>query len=520
MVELSRRAFLSAGVVLGAGLVASACGSSSTAPQSSAPSATARRGGTLKVGITGGTSGDTVDPWGGATTGDFPLIDNVFERLARINPAGQPELWLADELTPNSDASVWTVRVKQGVMFHDGRELTAEDILYTFRTILNPSAPQVGAPAFASMDPNGFRVLDKYTAQLTFHRPFSIMLEMLAVPVYSNIVPSGYDIKRPRAIGTGPFKLASFTPGQQANFDRFDGYWVSGRPYLDHVIVYDFSDETSQVNALTSGQVDAVNLLTAPSIPAVQSAGGRLLISDGGGWNPFTMRVDVAPFSDVRVRQAFRYAVDRPEMLKLVFGDYGTVGNDIFGIWAPEYDHDIPQRQQDIGLAKSLLRQAGHQNLAVELVTSNIAQGTVSMATVFAQQLSQIGVTASLKQVTPTDMFGPNYLKWTFAQDFWYYNFYLPQVQFCTLQSSVLNETHFNDPVYQRLYSEAVSTIDASRRTELAHEMQLIDYDRGGLIIPLFPPVIDAYTGEVHGFVPSKSGLSLNDYTFTEVWMS
>ena len=158
--------------------------------------------------------------------------------------------------------------------------------------------------------------------------------------------------------------LKSFTPGQQSVFVRNPNYWEDGAdgkplPYLDEVVITDYSDETSQVNALISGAVDCIDLLSYESIAPLKAGGQEYLVSDGGSWVPFTMRVDVAPFNEVDVRQAFRLIVNRPQMLEHVFGGYGLVGNDIFAIEDPEYDHAIPQRVQDIEQAKFLLNKHG-----------------------------------------------------------------------------------------------------------------------------------------------------------------
>jgi peptide/nickel transport system substrate-binding protein len=212
--------------------------------------------------------------------------------------------------------------------------------------------------------------------------------------------------------------------------------------------------------------------------------------------------------------------VDREKMLQTVFGGHGTLGNDIFAIWDPQYDHGIPQRTYDPEQAKSLLKAAGHENLSIQQDTGDIAQGVINMAEVYAQQAAAAGINAKLRQVTVTDFYGPNYLKWVFAQDYWYYNFYLPQVSLATLPTAPFNETHFNNPAYIKLYQEAIATIDPVKRQELAHEMQRIDYTEGGLIIPFFPPVIDGYGANVQGLVPSKGGLSLNAYDFKRLWLS
>jgi len=195
-------------------------------------------------------------------------------------------------------------------------------------------------------------------------------------------------------------------------------------------------------------------------IAVVESQGKNILISDGGGWNPFTLRVDAAPLNDRRVRQALRLVADRPQMLEILFSGRGTLGNDVFGIWSADYDHSLPQRHQDIDQAKFLLKAAGQEGLTIQLVSSDIGQGTVQAA------------------------------------------------------------RHFHNPAYIKLYQQAIATVDNSKRQELAHAMQLIDYTDGGYIIPFFPPVIDGYGANVNGLVPSKGGLSLNAYNFKQLWLS
>ena len=524
---VSRRDFLKTGLTIGAagagGLLTcgllSGCGTGNVTRANTMPTAgKPRRGGTLRAGLTGGSSADTLDPLNTITNVDFARIDNLYEPLIGLTPDAQPMYVLAEELTPNAKATEWTIRIARGITFHNGKDLTADDVIYTFQQILNPKAPAAAAAGLASIDAKGMTKLDNYTVRIPCTTPFATLHQALAIPGYSNIIPVGYDPTAP--VGTGPFRLKSFSPGTQSTFVRYDGYWQSGLPYLDEIVITDYSDETSQVNALLAGQVDVVNLLSQDVISEVQGEGKNVLVSDGGGWNPFTMRVDTGTFIDVRVRQAMRLVVDRQQMLDLVFGGYGTLGNDLFGIWAPEYDHSLPQREQDIDQAKSLLKAAGAEGLHVQLVTSDIAQGTVLTAQVLAQQAAAAGISVSVDNVTVNDFYGTNYLKWQFAQDYWFYNFYLPQASLATLPTSSFNETHWDNSRYNSLYSQAIATVDGSLRSELAHEMQQIEYNEGGYIIPFFPPVIDGYGANVGGLVPSKIGLSLNAYDFKNVWIS
>ncbi len=524
--RMSRRELLGRGLALAAvpalGGVLAACGSTdervSAPTRASEAAPKPKRGGTLTGGISGGSSSDTLDGQDPVTNMDFARINSLFEPLVGMDDSAGLEMVLAEEITPNSDGTLWTIRLRKGITFHNGRELTADDVIFSFQREVDPKDPMPGAAGLAPVDVAGMKKLDAYTVAVPCRTPFSTFAETIAQVGYGNIVPVGFDPKNP--VGTGPFRYHFFTPGQQSVFVRNEHYWRSGLPYLSELVLDDVSDETTQVNGLLSGQFDVVNLLSVAATSSVKSGGGKLLVADGGGWTPFTMRVDQPPFDDVRVRQAFRYIVNRREMMEAVFGGKGTIGNDLFSIWDPSYDHALPQREQDISRAKSLLRAAGREDLSVTLTTSAVAQGTVSAAQVLAQQASAAGVKVKLDPVNVTEFYGPNYLKWTFAQDYWYYALYLPQVSDATLPTSPFNECHFDDPRYNQLYAEALRTVDRQKRTDIVHEMQLIDYDQGGYIIPYFPPVIDGYASDVHGLRPSKVGVSLGNYDFSRVWKS
>ncbi len=513
-------------IALGAGGLLAGCGGSGSSSSSVASSTqaavtgTPKQGGTLTIGFTGGGSGDTVNPLAPVANVDYARVVNLYDLFAQITPKGTAAFNIVEEMSPNATATQWDIRLRQGITFHNGKEATADDVISTFQLNTNPKAPGEGAAALAALDVKGMKKLDKYTARLPFTRPLGTLVQVLATNVAPYLTPVGFNPKTDKPNGTGPFKYQSFTPGQQSTFVRNENYWQTGLPYADTLVLVDYSDETAQANSLVSGQSNAIAGVSTDVKAQLEGAGQKLLISEGGGWNPFTMRVDVAPFSDVRVRQAMRLIVNRPQMREVVFSGLGLLGNDVFGIFAPEYDDSLPQRAQDIEQAKSLLKAAGHENLTVELVTSDIAQGVVKCAQVIAQQASAAGVTINLRQVTVSEFFGQNYLKWVFAQDYWDYNFYLPQVADGSLPGAYFNETHWNDPQYTSLYNQAVATLDEAKRTQLCHEMQMIDYDQGGYIIPFFIPIIDGYRPNVGGAIAGIAGQSFNNYDFKHMWLT
>ena len=157
--------------------------------------------------------------------------------------------------------------------------------------------------------------------------PDAIFAERWYVPQLS-ILPAGFDPKKP--VGTGPFKLKSFTPGQRSDFVRNENYWMSGKPYLDELVIIDLADPTAQINALLSGQVDAIDSVPLNETSAITKRSNlKLLTSNGGYFQPITMRVDKPPFNDNRVREAFKLIVDRDAMVKQAYNNYAVVGNDM-----------------------------------------------------------------------------------------------------------------------------------------------------------------------------------------------
>ena len=169
-------------------------------------------------------------------------------------------------------------------------------------------------------------------------------------------------------------------------------------------------------------------------------------MSETGAWQPFTMRVDQAPFDDKRVRQAMRLIVDREQMIQQALSGQGRVANDLYSPFDPAYNKDLAQREQDLEEAKSLLKQAGQSDLRVELVTAPVFQGLVEAAQVLAEQAKGAGVAIKVRKVDSGTFYGDNYLKWGFAQDFWFTRTYLGQVAQGSLKNSPFNETHWNDP--------------------------------------------------------------------------
>ena len=513
---LGRRQFLRGVAVTGAaagagGLLAACAGSSSPSAAPAVKSTARKRGGNLKVGLSGGSGTDTLDPHRGLTYLDTARAQSLYQPLLQLNTQAQTEFVLAESITPTKSTSEWIIRLRPGVTFHDGKDLTADDVIFTFRRIITSKFS--GADSLGPIDLSGLKALDKHTVRVPMTKPYGSFVDQLAYWYYLYIVPVGFNPAKPN--GTGAFAYQSFTPGQRSVFTRNPHYWRPGFPYVDTLTIIDFSDNTALQNALTTGVIDGAGALEGPQLAALaKSPGVKTIASHTGAITPFTMRVDQPPFSDVNVRQALRLLVDRQQLINSALDGFAVVGNDVFSPYDPDFNHAV-HRPADIGQAKFLLKKAGHENLAVQLTTSAVATGTVAMATVLAQQAKAAGVTISLKQVDPSAFFGPNYLHWTFSQDFYNYSPYLAQVAQSMLGSaSPFNETHTNDPHYDSLYQQANATLSASTRKQIEHEMQSFDFSQGGYIIPAFIDALDAYSDKITGYSAAKVGQPLSDFDF------
>jgi peptide/nickel transport system substrate-binding protein len=531
---LGRRQFLggvaAAGAVAGAGGLLAACGGSSGGGSAASPSSssaastgTPKRGGSMSVGMTGGSSStDTLDPHGGLTYLDTARAHSMYNPLYQLDHNAQPDFVLAEDHgieANNGDTSDWIIKLRPGVTFHDGKPLTADDVIYTFKRIINGKS--AGANSLGPMDLNNLTADSKTSVRVKFHQPYGSFVDQLAYWYYLYIIPEGLDPskKSTKPNGTGPFKYVSFTPGQQSVMVRNDNYFHTGKPYLDKLTIIDFSDSSSMQNALTTGQIDAAGGIEGPQVAALAgNPSVKTVVSKTGAITPFTMRVDTAPFNDVKVRQALRLLVDRQQLIDSALNGFATVGADVFSPYDPNYPGFT--RQADIPQAKALLKKAGKSDLQVTLTTSPVATGTVAMATVLAEQAKAAGVTIKVNNVPPGTFFGPQYLKWPFSQDFWNFSPYLAQCAQSMQPTAPFNETHTDNPTLNSLYKSANKTADADKRKQYVVEMMNFDFNNGGYIIPAFISALDAYSTKLAGYAPARVGQPLDDFNFEDFYFA
>jgi peptide/nickel transport system substrate-binding protein len=510
--DTSRRSFLKNALIIGA---AASLSSIDGGMLRAAP----RRGGRLRLTLSGGGAGETLNVNHQKIEIDTARCFNLFERLVDIAPDGKLYNSLAEEFSPNADASVWKIKIRSDVVFHNGKALTADDVVYTFRYILDPSTTSTGRPLFSTLfEPGDVRSLDKRTVEVKLKRPLAILPNAFSSQQYG-IFPDGtkdWDVP----IGTGPFKFKSWTRGERSLFVRNDQYRKNGGPLLDELEIIAINDAGARFNALVAGQVDAVPRLSPSLVPAVQgNTGLRLEEGPTGVHTDIIMAVDLPPFQDNRVREAFRLMVNREQMVQNALGGRGRIGNDLPTPFDPDYAASLPQRPYDPDKARSLLKAAGQENLTVSLYTADAGPAMLESATLFAEQAKAAGVTVQLDKV-PEDQYysdGGKFLKAAFSQDTWSFRTLPNALADAYVSAAPFNESHWRRPEWDALVRQAEQTLDPQKRKMLWFDIQKELWDQGGFIIWGFINNLDAVSSRLKG-LKSSVARPLGRYDFTETY--
>jgi peptide/nickel transport system substrate-binding protein len=533
--RLDRRGFLVAGMSTAAALALAACGSSSSNGKSAATSSGATppsggtpvRGGKLTIAFVGGGSAETLN----ATQACLADIDIaraacLFDGLVSYPDAnGNIHPTLAESLEPNKDGTVWDIRLRPGVTWHDGSPLIAEDVMYWLNYIANPkSGACLNFLPANFLNLKAMKKLDNLTVRLPLTRPMANLPAMFCQEGQALIKRGTTSFNHP--IGTGPFEFVSWTPGQNSVFKRNPNYWQNGLPYIDTLEMVSIPDQTARLNALIGGQVDGAAGVPYPQAKAYQQQGSaspiNILVTGGNNEVYFTLGCATKPFSDVRVRQAFKLIIDRPQMLESVNVGFGVELNDLWGKGYKHYDSSIPQRTQDIEQAKSLLKQAGYDNnLSVTLTTAPFVPGMVEAATLYAQQAQAAGVNITLRKVPAATYFSQGWPNYPMGQtsfqaaplDYFYATTQLPGCPYPDAQ--------FKDPTAYSLVDQALGDLNPSTQQDKWNALQEFMWTNGAHVHWGTGPYTDGLAKNVHGAEPIQSSFfEFGGCIFTHYWLA
>lgn len=481
---------------------------------SSDTSTSADSNGILRVGALGVGTTETLNPTHMDAEASIARAFQIFEPLVRMGAGDQiVENVLAESLTPNGDGSVWTLKLRSGVTWHDGTPLTVDDVIYTMN--YNVENATWARNMWSNVDRANLKKIDDLTLEIPLTAPNFLYPETL-VDVNELIIKDGTtSFEQP--IGTGPFKFKSFTPGQQSTFVRYDDYW-GGAPKLASVEINSINDDTTRVNALMSGQVDAISGVPFSAIAQLQGAGLTVSNEPSGSWVGIRMNTQMKPFDDPRVREAMRLLIEREQIVSNAYGGNATIGNDLFG-WSDPSFAKLPQRTYDPERARKLLKDAGYDNLTLTLPTTNVGPGTNEMVTLFAASAAKAGVTINVQQMPAAEFYATPQNKRQWSPATWGARPISTLINNQMSRGAIdagRSEASWADPDFLKAYEAAISTSDpADQRTHLI-EAQAKMYDEGPYIIPAFYNDVTASSEDVTG-LRTSTRKSFGDYDFTDV---
>lgn len=441
-----------------------------------------RAGGTLRVGALGRPGAITRDPHGTqANESDYLILSLRYDTLTVPGDQALTVPRLASAWQSSEDLRTWRFTIAPGAKFHDGRPVTAEDVVYSMRRLRNTPA---GASRLPGVRAEGITADGPGTVVLVSDYPNAELPLLTRLTTF--VVPAGtVDADIENAPGTGPFKLEWFRAGN-ARLVR-NPEWFGGEVYLDAIDVSIFDGPQAMATALLAGQIDlASNVGAVAARTAKDRKDIRTLRRADDMAMPIVMRTAPgSPYADPRVREALRLSVDRDAMIAQALSGYGTVANDILGTGDPGYARSIPQRHRDLAKAKTLLAQAGFDtSKTYQLSTTEDISGLAESATLFATQVREAGVKIEVVKQESGTFWDKTWLNGDLYTTYWGTN---DSVLFLAgkimLSDSTRNEAAWHDPEFDATYQRAVGTSDPATRADLLTTLQRIQNDRSGYLL-------------------------------------
>jgi peptide/nickel transport system substrate-binding protein len=527
--KISRREFVRRGTVVGMsipllGFLAAACGGgdgeSGATTTAAEPTGDLKKGGTVRVALIQPTTAPNpllVQDEGGAgilgATGEFlSFSDDKLELQPRI----------AESWEPNEDGSAWTFKIRQGVTYHDGTPLTANDVVTTFDKLINPKGGSTNAQSALGgvLSPGNIEAPDDATVVFNLDAPNGNFPTLVSSANYNAIIiPADLDPGDwgKTFQGTGPFKLEKFTPKVGLTVVRNDDYW-GPKPNVDKLDIKFYDEEAPMILALQGDEVDFVEHFSV--------SGGKALLGDeniqviavkAATHRELHMRTDKEPFTDKRVRQAIALSINRQELVDGLWEGQADIGNDSpFGPLYPSTDTSVPQREQDIEQAKQLLADAGKgDGFTVQLDTWNGFE-IPDLAQLVKNYAEQIGVTINLKITDAATYYGDG----VFGKSTWldsvmgitdYGHRPVPNVYLTAPLSGdpkigVWNSAHFKNDTYDGLVRDYVAALDLDSQRGVAKQIEELLLDETPIIFPYFYYFLAAAKPSLKGAVSAATG--------------
>lgn len=513
--SLSRREFFGRSAAVGLSAVAA-----NTMLGRVAMAAGPVKGGTLKMGLGGGSSTTSLDPALSASQVPFHIIRTYGEQLIEVNADGTLNPRLAESFESSPDAKSWSFKIRQGVEFHNGKTLTADDVL---QTLLRHSDKNSKSGALGVM--RGIQKMhvdgDSLVVDLT---EANADLPYLMSDFHLLIQPDGGRDNPTAGVGTGPYKLVKADAGVRYTFERFANYWDSSRGHFDSVEMSVINDATARNAALQSGQVHVVNQV-APKVASLLNRAPGLSVHHvaGRAHYVFIMQCDTPPFDSRDLRNALKLAINREEMVDKILRGYGSVGNDFpINKAYPLFDDSIPQRHYDPEKAAALYKKSGHDGSPIVLHVAETAfPGAVDAAQLFQQSAKAAGIPLEIKREPDDGYWSDVWNKKPFCASYWDGRPVQDQMYSTAyLSGADWNDTHFHNEQFDELLIKAKGELDKAKRKKMYHDMALILRDDGGLICPMFNDFVDGVRDSVQGWEQNGVFELMNGLVPAKCWIS
>jgi len=492
MTRLNRRGLLKTGVAAG---VLAATG---------LPIRAQTRGGKLTAGLSGA---NTSDSWDSRTHSDLFMIacaqGAVFDSLTEIRADGSLVGELAENWEATPDAKTWTFNLRQGVTFHNGKPFGADDVIASLQMHLGEESKSAAKPIVENIVE--MTKMGDHQVQLTLNAG-NADLPYLLSDYHILMYPAGQiDEAIANGIGTGLYQVQSFDPGVRMVATRYpDHYKGDDAGFFDEIEYIAINDNTARMNALMTGQVDAVNRIDFKT-ESLLRANPQLSIQEvtGNQHYIFPMLTNVAPFNDVNVRRALKYGINRQELVDKILLGHGKVGNDSpIGPANQYYNADMQQLEYDPDQAKYWLQQAGMDSLNIDLSASSAAfEGAVDAAQLFQASASAGGININVIQ-EPADGYWSNvWLKKPFCASYWSGRATEDWMFSTAYEEGVpWNDSQWgseDSARFQELLIMARAELDSDKRREQYYEMQQILRDDGGVLVPMFANYVQALNNRI-----------------------
>jgi peptide/nickel transport system substrate-binding protein len=459
-------------------------------------------GGTLVAALGG--EPDKLDPHTTSSSFAFKVLENVYDTLVQPGSDLQMEPALAESWDTSEDLLTWTFTLREGVTFHDGSELTAEDVKASYDRIIDEELNN--AYRFGSVD--SVNVVDDLTVEIVLNRPTPNLLTQIGAfkgmaIVSADDIANGFDFEQ-EANGTGPFTLESFTSGEGIELAKNPEYWGGpDLPRLDAVEFRFIPEESVKLTNLQSGDVDWIDTVPPERIGQLEGD-DAVEVGRVAGNDYWYMATNIArePFSDRNVRRAIAYALDPAEIAQAAKFDAATANETAIPEGSFWY-YDYAPYGQDVEEAQSLLAEAGQDGgFTMDLMVTNEFPETVTAAEVIASQLAEIGITVEIRTLdfsTWLDEQGQGnfdafMLGWlgNIDPDGFYYAQHHSEGGF--------NFHGYSNPDVDELLDQGRTETDQEARKEIYDEAAQLIVDDASYIYFYNPDIVNAWSPSVSGY--------------------